>query len=237
MISYQTLIMQLASVPHFRGMPESSLSEIILAGQVQRYPAGCVIFTQDEPSAGMFVLITGQIHLCKLGPQGQQNIMAVINPVIMFNEVSVLDGGPNPATAIALQESVAWQIGAAAFQTLLQKYPQMGLGLLRVLAARNRLLIAHYEDLSFRSVLGRCAKLLLDLSRYGALPIDRREHSIQEMAGRIATAPEVISRSLNSFKSSGMIITTRAVIEVRQPARLAELAQVGDNFLRDNVPI
>jgi len=32
-----------------------------------------------------------------------------------------------------------------------QRYPMIGLGLLRVLAARTRNLMAQYEDLSFRS--------------------------------------------------------------------------------------
>jgi len=56
-------------------------------------------------------LLSGRVHLCKLGPNGQQQIMAVIEPVIMFNEITVLDGGPNPTMALAVEDCVTWNIG------------------------------------------------------------------------------------------------------------------------------
>jgi CRP/FNR family transcriptional regulator len=229
----RNLVQQLGNVAHFRGLAESAREAIVTAGQVKRFAAAEVIFAEGEPCAGMFVLLAGQVHLCKVGLQGQENIMAVIKPVIMFNEVAVLDGGSNPVTASAIQACVTWNIGCAAFHELMRRYPQVGLGLLPVLAARNRALISRCEDLSFRSVLARAAKLLLDLSRYGQQAIDRREHSIYEMAARVATTPEAISRSLKTFKQSGHILSNRASITVCQPEALAHTAQIGPRLLKD----
>jgi CRP/FNR family transcriptional regulator len=145
----------------------------------------------------------------------------------MFNEVSVLDGGANLATAEAVEDCVAWQIDQNRFGELLRRYPQVGLGLLRVLAQRTRLLLSKYEDLSFRSVLARTAKLLLDLSRFGEDPIDRQKHPNREMAAAISTVPEALSRSLQVFKRNGDIICTRRSIAVRNPETLAKLAELG----------
>jgi CRP/FNR family transcriptional regulator len=227
------LVSQLGNVKHFQGLPESAREAIVAAGQVKRFAVGTTIFAEGEPCAGMFVLLSGQVHLCKLGLQGQENIMTVIEPVIMFNEVAVLDGGPNPATAVAIRDCVTWNVGCVAFHELVSRYPEVGLGLLPVLAARNRALISQYEDLSFRSVLARAAKLLLDLSRYGQQAIDRREHSIYEMAARIATVPEAISRSLQAFKREGYLVSTRTSITISQPEALARKAQIGPYLLRD----
>jgi CRP/FNR family cyclic AMP-dependent transcriptional regulator len=227
------LVAQLGTVKHFANLTESARQAIVAAGQVRRFGAGSIIFAEDEPCAGMFVLLSGQVHLCKMGLPGQQNIMTVIEPIIMFNEVAVLDGGPNPVTAIAIQTCVTWHIGCAAFHKLMSHYPEVGLGLLPVLAARNRTLIGQYEDLSFRSVPARTAKLLLDLSLYGQQPIDRRNHSIYEMAARIATVPEAISRALKTFKSKGYILSTRVSITVRQPEALAHAAQIGPRLIQD----
>ena len=157
----------------------------------------------------MFVLLAGQVHLRKLGPQGQESILAVIEPVIMFNEVAVLDGGANLTSAVAAQDCTVWQIGCDSFQALLARYPMIGLGLLRVLARRNRFLVSQVEDLSFRTVQARAAKLLLDLSDTGAQPIDRRKHPNHELAARIATGPEAFSRALNAFKRTGCLTCTR----------------------------
>jgi CRP/FNR family transcriptional regulator len=221
-----TLTARLGSVAHFRGLPEKDLRAIVEAGHVQRFAGGEMIFLQEEHSAGMFVLLSGEVHLCKLGPQGQQHILAVVKPVIMFNEVAALDGGPNPITALAAQDCLTWRVTYPAFQELLLHYPQVGLGLLRVMAARNRLLVAHYEDLSFRSVLARTAKLLLDLSDDGQTTIQRREHSINELASRIASVPEAISRSIKELQRQGCIEASRTQIVVLDPQALAILAQV-----------
>ncbi len=221
------LVNSLKTVKHFRNLSLGELGLIVTAGTVRRFRAGATIFNEGEPCAGMFVLIRGMVHLCKISPQGQINIMAVVEPVIMFNEITVLDGGPNPATAVAVKDCFVWQIGYESFQALLEKIPQVGLSLLRVLARRNRQMIAQYEDLSFRSVIARTAKLLLDLSDYGHHPIDRHARSINEMASRIATVPEAISRSLNLIKQKGSIRVSRMEIEVLSAEELATLAQVG----------
>lgn len=227
------LIAQLRRVQHFRHLSEADLSAIIAAGRIRRFAAGETIFVEGEPCAGMFVLLQGRVHLRKLGPQGQESILAVIEPVIMFNEVAVLDGGPNLATAVAALDCLTWQVGCENFGALLNKYPQIGLGLLRVLARRNRFLVGQWADLSFRSVQARTAKLLLDLSDSGRQPIDRRKHPNYELAARIATVPEAFSRALNAFKKRGCITTSRATITVGCVEELAALAEMPLTSPRD----
>jgi CRP/FNR family transcriptional regulator, dissimilatory nitrate respiration regulator len=220
------LMQGLKSVPHFRGLSETDLRAIVAAGDIQRHPAGDTIYLEDEPCSGMYVLLSGEVHLCKLGPHGQQNIVSVIVPVIMFNEVAVLDGGPNPLTAMAVQDSQAWRVSYPAFQELLGRYPQLGLSLLRILAYRNRLMIAHYHDLSFLPVMGRVAKLLLELSQNGKQTIQRRKIPVSQMAARTATVSEAVSRSLKSLRQQGVIEISRASITILRPEVLANLAQV-----------
>ena len=92
------------------------------------------------------------------------------------------------------------------------------------LAGRNRRLISHFEDLSFRTVVARAAKLLLELSQAGTQPIDRRKHPNHQLAARIATVPEAFSRALKSFKTTGIVQATTRQILVDQPNRLEEIS-------------
>lgn len=208
------LLAQLHRVQHFRQLPEADVRAIIMAGGVRRYAAGETICAEGEPCSGMFVLLRGRVHLEKLGPLGQRFIIAVIEPVIMFNEVAALDGGPNPATAVTTHDSLIWQVSCDHFQALLKQHPEISLGMIQVLARRNRLLVSQYADLSFRPVQARVAKMLLELSDAGRHPIDRRKHPNHEMAARIATVPEAFSRAPNTFRRSGCITTTRTTITV-----------------------
>ena len=75
-------------------------------------------------------------------------------------------------------------------------------------------------------MVARVAKLLLDLSQDGRQPIDRGQHTIQEMSEMVATTPEAISRSLNVIKNSGAISVNRGKIMVISIEKLATLAQV-----------
>jgi len=152
--------------------------------------------------------------------------MSVHEPVTMFNEVPVLDGGVNVATAIAGEETTVWNAPRHAFLGLLNRYPAIGLGLLRVLAQRNHFLISQYEDLSFRSVVARTAKLILTLSRQGRDPIDRHANPNTELAARVATVPEAFSRALGLMRKSHLIRCTRDVITVLTPDGLTEMADL-----------
>ncbi len=231
MVNFDSMFAGLRTVPQFQSLQDEDLCQILAAGRVQNYSTGEMIFNQDEPCSGMFVLIKGRVNLCKLGPQGQENILATIQPIIMFNEVTVLDGGKNPVTAFATQESVLWKISCENFQQLLARYPAIGISLLRIMAARNRRLIEHYEDLSYRNVDSRVAKLLLDLSRNGTCEIIRRDHSIEEMASLIATVGPLISRTLKSFKEKGWIHSSRISISVLDADELARVARMNLSFL------
>lgn len=227
----ENLAERLGHVSHFMKLSLADRLSIILAGQMRLYSPHTVIFSEEEPCAGMFVLLKGHVHICKLGPQGQQNIIADINPVIMFNEVALLDGGPNPYTAIATQNCFAWQISSEAYQKLLQRfardqYMEIALGLLGIMASRYRQLLNNYANLSFLTVPIRVARLIYDLSDQGHLSINRREISINEMAAHIASVPEAISRSLNFLKCQGIIATTRSTIDILKPDELARLAHI-----------
>lgn len=216
----------LRSVKHFQHLSLIEIINVVSAGQVRRFLADETIFYEGQPSAGMHVLINGLVHLCKIGPQGQVNIIKVVHPISMFNEVTVLDGSENPVCAQAAQDCIIWQISYEPFQKLLLRHPEIAVGLLKVLATRNRQLIAHYADLSFRPVQARVAKLLLELSDNGQMNIPRSEHSISQMAARIASVPEAVSRSLGELARRGLIFSTRTELRVLNVNALREAAQM-----------
>lgn len=227
MIDFTQLALRLGTVEHFQDLSPEELVEIVRSGRIQRFSAGQVIFVEEEPSAGLFVLLEGRVQLCVLSPQGQVSILALFEPVIMFNEVPAMDGDVNPATVICLEDSLVWNMSQHDLENMLLRYPRIAIGMLRVLAGRNRRLVRQFQDLSFRSVLARSARLLLELSQDGNHSIDRRKHPNHRLAAQIATVPEAFSRSLRIFRNNGDIQTTDQFIKVLNPHHLLEIGQVG----------
>lgn len=221
-----SLAEQLRQVNHFKNLPLADVIQIVAAGQVLRFAKGATLFTEGDPCAGMHVLLRGQIELRKTGPEGQVSILNTIQPVIMFNEVPVLDGGPNPVSALAVEDALIWRVQCERFQVLLERYPQVARGLLGVLAHRNRVMLSHYSDLSFRSVTARVAKHILALSGDGARPVSRAEHSVRKLAAQVVTTPEAVSRALKLLGEKKALAVSRQTIVVLDVARLQELAQI-----------
>ena len=85
MIDLSKLAERLSRVEHFRDLPAAEVLAIVKSGQIRNYHPGEVIFTEEEPSAGLCVLLSGRVQLCMLSPQGQVSILAIFEPVIMFN--------------------------------------------------------------------------------------------------------------------------------------------------------
>lgn len=225
----------LGNVWYFRHLSMKDLLTIVNSGQLKRFRADAVIFQELNPATGMFVLFTGKVHLCRLSPSGQVQILSVVEPVTMFNEVTAIDGGPNPYTAVAMKDCLTWNIRHEAFEELVKRYPDpvIGLAMLRVLAGRTRSLINLCEDLSFRSVVARIAKLILDLSDGGEKQIDRHEHPIRDLSASIATVPETISRTLRYLVDRGLIECTRRRITVINLEELYREAQVEPRLINN----
>ncbi len=226
MVNIPELVKRMRRLKHFTGLSLADLESIVRSGHIRKVSSGTIIAMEEERCSGLFVLLRGQVHLYRLGPDGQEVMMDVIKQVTMFNEVAILDGGPNPFTAIAAKDCTVWNADYETLLTLSNRYPQAALGFLPILAARHRTLIAMVSDVCFRSVRARTAKLLLDLSDYGQHPIVRQEHTIYKMSAQVSSVPEVISRSLSFFRDKGYISSSRSTIIIHKPDELARLAQI-----------
>lgn len=224
------LAKMMGKVPHFKGMSSANLLSIIETGTLVHKAHEETLFWEFEPCAGLFVLLEGQMYLYKHGPEGQEYILNVLTPITMLNEVAVLDEGPNPTTAVSQGDSLLWQVRLEDFRTLTQKFPQLAVGLLPILAQRNRWLLSQYEDLCFLTVRARTAKLLLEFSQFGEIAIDRRDLKIQQIAARIFTSPDVVSRTIGLLALNGMIESDRQTIAVKDAGALAKLAHLEPDF-------
>ncbi len=218
----------LRRVPYFASLPDEVLRSIAGAAVPRRYERGQVIFLEGEPCAGLFVVAEGEVKIFKVSAQGREQILHTLGAGDTFNDVAVLDGGPNPASAAAIAPAAALVIARQDIQRLAQAHPALAWALIESIARRTRHLVEMVEDLALRSVRARLAKLLLAEAEraQGQASIERAQMVTQtEMAARLGTVREMVGRALRELADEGLIALDRQRIVITDREGLAEVAE------------
>ena len=209
--------------PYFSGLSSPELDSIKHLFSELRAERGEIILLEGEPTDRLFFIATGVVKLFRVSAEGKEQTLELVRPGESINEVPVFDGGPNPTSAQTMGPVLLYAIGRNELESILRDYPKVALNVVRVLASRIRHLVSLVEDLSFRHVIGRVAKILLEHAGDGARPGQRLTQ--QEMAAIAGTAREVVGRSLKTLEERGIIKLDRHRIVVTDKEALKQVVE------------
>ncbi len=195
----------LKRAPYLAGLTLEALELVASRVIVRRFRKGDVVFLDGQPSEGLYLVASGCVRIYKVSPEGREQVLVMARPGDTFNEAPVFDGGPNPATAEALEPSVLYLLSKEDVLDLATQYPSISRGVLRVFASRLRYLTILVEDLSFRQVRSRVAKVLLAWSEEPPGSGSRRRLTQREIAAMAGSAREVVGRVIKSFEDTGAV--------------------------------
>lgn len=215
----------LRSISYLSGLDEATLNALARVAVRRRYDAGQMIFVEGEPCAGLFIVERGRVKIFKLSPGGREQILHIFGAGEGFNDVAVLDGGPNPVNVMALEPTSVLVIDCPSMVDLLERYPALSRAVIENLASRARHLVSLVEDLSLRTVVGRLAKLLLEQASE-EVDLERFPQGLThaQMAARLGTVREVITRSLHKLEDEGIIKIERHRITILDREALEDKA-------------
>jgi CRP/FNR family transcriptional regulator len=189
----------------FAGLSEAEVQALRQRAVERRFAPEEMLFWEGEPCAGIFVIVQGTVKIFKTSPGGREMMLALEAAPSTVAELPLFDGGPYPASVRAVEPVVSLFINKNDFQQVCRQYPDVALKVLAVVGRRLRHLVAVVEAMTFGSVTQRLARLLLDASQQAGsdefdLPITH-----QELASRLGTVREVVSRNLARFRAEGLI--------------------------------
>ncbi len=214
----------LKSIPYFSGLSLAELDSVRKLIFEKTAERGEMILLEGEQAEALYFVASGVVKVFKTSAEGKEQILNMVRPGESFNDVPILDGGANPASAQAMGPVVLYGIRKSDMGVILRDHPQVALNVNKVLAQRVRHLVSLVEDLSFRHVIGRVAKILLEHAGDGIGPRPRLTQ--QEMAAMAGTAREVVGRSLKALEEGGAIRLDRHRIVITSKEALKEMAEV-----------
>jgi CRP/FNR family transcriptional regulator len=201
------------AVPYFSGLGQAELMLVQTRLVERRYEAGQTVFFEEDECAGLHLVVSGQARIYRVSLEGREQVLAVLDPGDSCNEVPVVDGGPNPASCVALERTVFWVLSRAALDELRREVPDLNEAIIASLATRCRELVQRVYSLSFLSVTARVAEFLVEQgepNRY----LSRSRWTQEEIAAEVGTVREMVGRALRHLAEDGLIRMERHRIHI-----------------------
>jgi len=213
----------LESSPHFSGLNADAFEKISRLLVERRADEDEIVWLEGEPGKVLYLVAFGLIKLFKSSAEGKEQIIKVIRPGESFGESALFDINGNTVSAQAMVPSVLYAIEKSELEALVREHPQLALNMIKILARQMHDYLSLVEDLSFKRVISRLARILLEYSREATVH-NPSKFSQQEIADMVGTVREVIGRSLKALEKEGLIRLDRSRIIIMDSQALRQVA-------------
>jgi CRP-like cAMP-binding protein len=207
-------IAALSELALFAALSEGELQGLAQRAVERKFAADEMLFWEGEDCAGIFLIIEGSVKIFRSSPGGREVMLSIETAPATVAELPLFDGGPYPASVRVVEPVVALFVNKNDFQQFCRQYPDVALKVLAVVGRRLRHLVGLVESMTFGSVTQRLAKMLLETSTEAGADVFDLPSTHQELASRLGTVREVVSRNLGRFRAQGLIKVQDRQVEI-----------------------
>ncbi|WP_073132184.1 Crp/Fnr family transcriptional regulator [Muricoccus roseus] len=219
----------LLRLPFFRSFGKDALEPLVAVARWRGFTAGQTVLEAGDVAQDVCFIAEGELRVVARSSGGHEMILNELRPGGVFGEIAAIDGGPRSVSIVALTRARVCSIAAAPFMAFALSTPEASHHLMRMLAGLVREKDARLLELAVLPVRARLAALLLRLSRPreggGRIVSPPRPH--HELASRIGTRREVVSRTLSAMQREGLADSTRGGVLLLRPEALEAEVEEG----------
>jgi CRP/FNR family transcriptional regulator len=218
-------IAALSEIALFAALSDAEIQGLAQRAVERRFAPDEMLFWEGEPCAGIFLIVQGSVKIFRTSPGGREVMLAIETAPATVAELPLFDGGPYPASVRVVEPVVSLFINKNDFQQVCRQYPDVALKVLAVVGLRLRHLVGLVEAMTFGSVTQRLARLLLETSKGAGTENFELPVTHQELASRLGTVREVVSRNLARFRAEGLIRIQGHQVQIVNLAGLEQEAE------------
>lgn len=211
----------------FAGLSDPDIEAIAQRCQWHRYEDGQEIIGQSDSTTDVFFIVEGVVRAKSYSASGREVSFVDIGAGALFGEFSAIDGRPRSSAVVSLSKCQLGRMSASDFRQVLNDHHAVALRLINLLVRKTRTLSDRIFEFSTQPVQGRVRIELLrmaeDVGADGNRAAIRPAPTHQELATRISTHREAVTRELNHLAGEGIIEMGRRRIDVLDVARLRDL--------------
>jgi CRP/FNR family cyclic AMP-dependent transcriptional regulator len=213
----------------FAGMAPESLEAISRTLRSRKFRRGEVLFHEGDPGDSLFIVASGSVKVVVPSDDGDEAILATLGRGDSLGELSLLDGAPRSASAIAIEPVEALTLPRVQFKTLLATDGDLRDALLAQLARELRRLTTHVSDLHFLDLTGRLAARLARLAEERGERLADGSYRLEapptqgDLASMIGATRQSVNKLLGEFadekllrlEPDGIVIPDLALLAAR----------------------
>ena len=217
----------LKRLPILAGLSEAAIEPVAQSCLWRRYDAGEQIVGYQDSSTDVYFLLAGKARAIIYSPEGKAVIFADLQPGMMFGEIAAIDRKPRSASIEGLEPCTIASLSTDKFESLMLSEPSVAVATLRHVTADVRRLSERVFEFSTMVVQNRIHAELLRLAgeagQQHAEVVLTPAPSLSDIANRISTHREAVSRELSRLSAIGLLRREGGDLRITNLAKLVEL--------------
>ena len=211
------------------GLSDHDVERLSRIMRLVSYRKGQVVFMPQDSADAVFVLHSGKVTLSRIGDDGRELTLGVVEPGETFGEVDVLAEHPRDAVAKVMEDGVIGIVTKTDFECFLKYQPQCCLNLSKLIGARMTRAEQRIENFVFLDAPERLAYLLLDLIETAGTPCSdgtgvKISCTHQGLANIIGTTRETVSIVLGQLQEARLVGTGNRFVRILNEKGLHDFA-------------
>ncbi|HEY8492258.1 MAG TPA: Crp/Fnr family transcriptional regulator [Myxococcota bacterium] len=209
-------------------LDEAAIAELERSATSKRYGRGELIFAPTPQPQSVYLLQSGLARIYRLSESGGETTFGYVAPGAVFGELPALGDYARESFAQAVRPSQAWKIPRETFQKVLAERAELAVQLSRQIGDRLKRIECRIEDLVFRNVRTRVARILGELAADFGQPVNgHRVIDIpitqSELATLVGATRQTVNQTLRELSEDGLIGRENRRIVLLRPEQLEQM--------------
>ena len=219
----------LKRVPILAELSQAQLEYVGRTCKWQEYDAGEQILSYHAPSTEVFFLAAGKVRVMIYSAEGKAVVFTDLKSSAMFGEIAAIDRGARSAGVEAVEPCTVASLTANQFENLLLREPAVAIATIRHVTSEVRRLSQRVLEFSTLVVQNRIhaelLRLAADVAQQHGQALLSPAPSLSDIANRISTHREAVSRELSRLSSIGLLRREGSDLRITDIARLEKLVR------------
>jgi CRP/FNR family transcriptional regulator len=218
----------LQTIPVFSDLPDEVLKELLARCRKKKFRSGQHVFYQDDTVEHLYIVEMGLVEIYKSDINGRKVTLWHVEAGKVFC-LANLFAGRSFANALAQDDCLIFCLPRRDLDWIVAQHHELALHFITCISSKLAGYATLLEDFTFKNVQERLIKILLTNSQPDKDKLPVCSLSQSELACRLGTCREVVSRSLTKLKNEGLLDTESSGkssrIKLKDPVRLQDLGE------------